>query len=192
MNSYHIINDTPYGFEFHEQTNSQLKAFERWFYQNKEHRLEELQEEYDRVIGGHLDFSVESLLNLGKFMHRDITTVPLSEEKYAAITEGLPEGIYVPDYDISIKSRSLVIDIAIYFGEVFLRSHPKLCWEQNKSKSDGRGFMDIRINDGLAPFLGPVGLILCVAWKVAKGTFTDDNLLKLYDIYDGKISENYR
>uniref|UniRef100_UPI0026F2B85D hypothetical protein n=1 Tax=uncultured Duncaniella sp. TaxID=2768039 RepID=UPI0026F2B85D len=134
----------------------------------------------------------ESLKGLSEFMKREITTEPLEEEYYASLRAKIPDYIDIPTNDLSRKSRSLLFDMGIYLGEVFIRTHHKLRWEQNKYKEADRGYMVIRINDGLAPFFSPLWVIFILGGKVTDNTFVENGLLDVYNIYSGRLSENYR
>lgn len=73
LKDYHIINNLPYGFDFYNQGLRQLRAHSKWFFENKDQRLAELQNTYHAFCGKYLDYTPESLKGLGKFLCRPLT-----------------------------------------------------------------------------------------------------------------------
>lgn len=193
MSEYKIINDTPHGFDWWNQNLRQLRAFETWFFLNKDTRLQELNSEFKRVSHKDLDFSISSLKDVGIFMKAAITPVELSADEYNELKSKYTETIDIPTYDISIKSRSLIFDIGIYFGEVFIRNHSKLTWSQCRCRSKldiNRGHMVIRLNNSpYVKYLNPVDLMLVQGWKVLHNTFKETDLIKVYNIWNEKVRE---
>lgn len=194
MSEYKIINDTPYGFDWENQNTRQLRAFETWFFLNKDTRLQELNSEFKKVCHKDLDFSIDSLKDVGIFMKSAITPRKLSIEEYNEKKNKYGGTIEISPYDISIKSRSLLIDIGIYFGEVFIRNHTKLTWSQCRCRSirdANRGYMVIIMNN--SPYLkeiNPFRLMFVQGWKVLDGTFEENNLIKLYHIWNKDVRED--
>ncbi|MDE5555403.1 MAG: hypothetical protein K2J10_09510, partial [Muribaculaceae bacterium] len=62
LKDYHIINNLPYGFDFYNQGLRQIRKHGKWFFENKEQRLAELQNAYHAFCGKYLDYTPESLI----------------------------------------------------------------------------------------------------------------------------------
>lgn len=192
---YNIINNLPYGFDFQNQDGWQLRAHSKWFFENKDHRLSELQNVYHAFCGEYLDFSPESLKGLSNFFSKAIDTEKLSEEEYAAKRAKVPDDIPIDDYDLTIRSRSLIVDVGIYMGEVMIRNHKNMCWEQYKPRSRRnveRGYMVIRINDNIhRNWINPIWLIDVQGWKVSRNRFEPDGIYKVYNYHCNEISPEF-
>ena len=77
----------------------------------------------------------EELKLYAKWFEENVETEKLSEEEYKEKRAAVPDYIEIQDWDITIKTRSLAVDIGIYFGEVFIKNHEGLKWEQYFSRS---------------------------------------------------------
>lgn len=51
MNEYRIIDNLPFGLDFHNRSRKELMKYSEWFYQNKEIRMAELNRAVERFIG---------------------------------------------------------------------------------------------------------------------------------------------
>ena len=77
----------------------------------------------------------EELKLYAKWFEENVETEKLSEEEYKEKRAAVPDYIEIQDWDITIKTRSLAVDIGIYFGEVFIKNHEGLKWEQYLTRS---------------------------------------------------------
>ena len=77
----------------------------------------------------------EELKLYAKWFEENVETEKLSEEEYKEKRAAVPDYIEIQDWDITIKTRSLAVDIGIYFGEVFIKNHKGLKWEQYLTRS---------------------------------------------------------
>ena len=135
---YQVINNLPIDYDFQSKTKEELKLYAKWFEENKESRLQELIKAVKTTKGyenWEADYSPESLKMLGKWFEENVETEKLSEEEYKEKRAAVPDYIEIQDWDITIKTRSLAVDIGIYFGEVFIKNHKGLKWEQYLTRS---------------------------------------------------------
>ena len=51
MNEYKIIDNLPFGFDFHNRSRKELMKYSEWFYQNKEQRMFELNRAIQQFTG---------------------------------------------------------------------------------------------------------------------------------------------
>lgn len=196
LKDYHTINNLPEGaFDRTNQDTKQLRAFQQWFFENKEQRLSELQNAYHAFCGKYLDYTPESLKVLGEFFLHAIYMEKLSPEEYAVERAKFPQYIPIPDSRMTIRSLSLAVDAGIYWGEVFIRNHKNLRWEQNttRNKRDGdRGYMVIPLNpkkNRLA--VNPVHINRIAAEAIAGKTRNTDRLFELYNVYCEYLAPEY-
>ena len=85
----------------------------------------------------------EELKLYAKWFEENVETEKLSEEEYKEKKAAVPDYIEIKDWDITIKTRSSAEDIGIYFGEVFIKNHKGLKWEQYFSRSKYLWIKDI-------------------------------------------------
>ena len=87
----------------------------------------------------------------------------------------------------------MAVDIGIYFGEVFIKNHEGLKWEQyfSRSKYDMdighmviKGFGKVRLNS--------IWVIYVLASGLAKKTKKGTRLYELYTILENKLDEKYK
>ena len=195
LKDYHIINNLPYGFDFYNQGLRQLRAHSKWFFENKEQRLAELQNAYHAFCGKCLDYTPESLKGLGEFFMQAIDTEKKSPEEYEAERAKFPAYIPIPEETLTIRSLSLAVDAGIYWGEVMIRNHKNMHWEQNttRNKRDAdRGYMMINLNhNSKGPDVNPMHINQIAASAIADRTRTSDRLYELYNIYCEKVAPEY-
>jgi hypothetical protein len=190
MNKYHIINNLPFGFDFSNRNRKELREYSEWFFQNKRIRIAELCSAVDSFIGKtwNNDFSVRSFDELNYFLLSNIESKPLSEEELIVKRNNIPSYIDVETWDLTIKSRSLLIDIGIYWGEVIIKNHSQLHWEQyfpRNKKSIDYGHMVIMLGNN--PPINPVWLMYIQGLKVIGGESSQDLLNRLYSIWTCSI-----
>lgn len=195
LEDYKIINNLPYGFDFQNQNLRQLRAHKEWFLNNKEYRLAELQKVFHAYCGECLDYSPESLKSLSDFFYNAIETEKLPDEKYAELRVKYPPEIPVNDYDLTVRSRSIIVDVGIYLGEVMIRNHKSMCWEQYMTQNKrvlNRGFMVITIDpDAFASTMNPIRICFVMGEKVADDTFKKNELYNLYKVYNNRVSPRF-
>ena len=130
---------------------------------------------------------------LGKWFEENVETEKLSEEEYKEKRAAVPDYIEIQDWDITIKTRSLAVDIGIYFGEVFIKNHKGLKWEQylTRSKYDMdighmviKGFGKTRLNS--------IWKLYIIANCLADKTDTGAIVYELYTMLENRLDEKYK
>ena len=99
-----------------------LSFYEYWFIENKEYRIQELSKAVNstgKFENWCADFSPSSLDNLGIWLEENIKVIKIPDNEYKDIRLKVPHYIKLNDWDLSIESRSLLVDVGIYIGEVF-------------------------------------------------------------------------
>ncbi len=136
MNEYKIIDNLPFGFDFHNRSRKDLIKYSEWFYQNKERRMVALNRAVQQFTGKMWlqDCSVRSLTELNSFLLNNIKSESLSKQELEEKRNTVPTYITIQDWDLTVKSRSLLVDAGIYWGEVIIHNNNSLHWEQFFSK----------------------------------------------------------
>lgn len=185
MNEYNVITNIPRMFDFSHLTRKEITAYKKWFFENESIRLTELKKKVKQAgfPDLNLDFSPESLIGLGDFMAAAIRTRPrtASEIEQYRIIKRIPAYIGIRSWDITDESYTLCLDLAIYWGNVFIKHHPNLSWGICRSRSTRNvdyGQMVIEYNplSWVNPGLSMYGSAL----EIAEGTFDRESLYKRY------------
>jgi len=183
---YKIINNLPIDFQFASKTNEQLKLYGKWFEENREIRLNYLIEYVKSTTNyekWNSDYSPESLIMLGKWLSDKIETEKIQEADLIVKRSLIPNYIPINDWDLTIKMRSILVDIGIYFGTVFIQSHKELKWQQFFSRSYkdvDNGHLIIKLNK---INLNPIRIMINVGLGLADKTKDENVLFKLYNTW---------
>ncbi|MCS2389152.1 hypothetical protein NXV57_17875 [Bacteroides thetaiotaomicron] len=76
------------------------------------------------------DYSINSLAELNLFLLNSIKSENLSKQELEEKKKRVPTYITIQDWDLTVKSRSLLVDVGIYWGEVIIYNNNSLHWEQ--------------------------------------------------------------
>ncbi len=185
---YQLINNLPIDFNFNSKTKEELKMYNQWFIENKSQRINsliELVKSNSEFENWQSDFTLNSLKQLGKWLTTSIETEKLSEIKYNEKRANTPDYINIRDWELTAKTLSILVDVAIYFGETFIKEHSDLKWQQyfSKIKKDiNHGHVVIKLKK---MELNPVWLIYILGGKLAdKERNNVDCLINLFNTWE--------
>ncbi|TWP30227.1 hypothetical protein ETU09_01525 [Apibacter muscae] len=174
--------------DFREENKKDLKIYELWFEENKEKLLQELEHLVQRTPGYEnwkMDYSKESLEGLGKWLKENVETEKLGEEDYEKVRASVPDYIDIDDWTFTPETRAILLDAGIYFGEVFIRNHSGLKWEQyfstSKNKDIDHGNMVIPLKKSN---LSPVNILFVLGYGLVDGSRGEDRLKELYEVWE--------
>jgi hypothetical protein len=183
--NYTIINDLPIDLNFSNKSKKELQLYGEWFCNHKQQRLDEIIGVIKNTAGFEFwiaDFTPQSLIQLCEWLIIQVKTEKLSDIEYKNKRATVPYWIEINDYDLTTEAYSKLVDVGIYFGEVFIHNYRELKWEQyfSKIKNDNnnghiviKGFGKLELN--------PIWVVYIVGSKIAGGN-TDKNLL--YNLYN--------
>ncbi|MEQ8554991.1 MAG: hypothetical protein RIC06_14180 [Cyclobacteriaceae bacterium] len=181
---YHLIEDLPIDYNFSSKSSNELKPYGQWFKDNKDQRLNYLTEAVQSSHGfesWQVDFSPESLKTLGDWLFENVETEKLSEKEYKAKRKAVPDYISINDWDLTIKTRSLLVDVGIYLGEVFIKNHD-LKWEQFFSKIKNHNDHGHMVITGFGKkVLNPIWIIYIMGLGFADKTKQASRLFETYE-----------
>lgn len=185
---YQIVNDLPIDFEFSTKPKEELKLYGVWFKENKVKRIANLLESVkatENFENWNADFTQNSIIELGKWFKENTQTTKLSEQEFKAKRAQVPDYIELDDWDLSIKTRSIIVDIGIYFGEVFINKYSQLKWKQHFSKIK----RDVNNGHMIIPNFGkmelnPILVVLSVGWGFARKTKDENSLYDLFLVWE--------
>lgn len=184
---YKIIDDLPIDYNFKTKSKEELKLYNLWFFENKNSRLKELNNCVISTLGYEdwiTDFSKKSLLTLGKWLKDNVEIEKLTEKEYAEKRALIPNYIDFEDWDLTIQTRSILVDVGIYFGEVFIQNHQGLAWKQyfSKKKNDAdHGHMIIALKKR---DLNPIRIMLTIGFIFGEKKGSDKELIELYEVWE--------
>lgn len=166
-------------------TNQEAQAFFEQYLKLREERLNVLRQRFDETQSGgeiELDFTPESLVPLWRWASSHFTLREHTAEELKHIMQ-LPEWFreyQLTTKDLSPESKQLLIDIAYYFAEVFVRNHAGIQWEicKPRVKRDGDGNQPVLT--GFKVAMNPRRLVDVAARKTLSRRAGEDELLRLY------------
>ncbi|KWX87560.1 hypothetical protein AMQ83_12345, partial [Paenibacillus riograndensis] len=126
----------PFGIiPFEIMTKKQARQHFDWFISQIPTRIEALIAHYVETLGGRkeeLNLSQESLINLWKWFIQRIEMVPKTKEELEKDIDAVPDWLKAEVANNTLKfselTSSLIIDVGIYFGSVFLNEMRTLEW----------------------------------------------------------------
>ena len=158
-----------------------------WVLSNQYERIDQLVS-YVNVTTDHYfgaDCTPESLKVLGEWFSRMIRTRPKSDEEIEKERAGLPASLHyqIDDREFTENTYSLILDIALYFSQVFLRNHPQIAWEICKSGSMNVDYNQPVLTGFGKKHLNPVRIIDVAAGGMHSGKHSGHRLFELYEIW---------
>lgn len=176
----------PFTLKFREMSKSELKKYFEWFRNILPQRLDGLTRVVRATPGfeeWEADFSPISLELLGAWFAAQVETRARTQGEIHEIENRSPFSIEVPGYDLTNRTFSIAMDVAMYLSQIFLRSHPALRWDQ---PFGSKKFIDygqpVLIGFGAAPF-NPVRMLVTLAYGIASKRENGKGLRELYDIW---------
>lgn len=187
---YQIINNLPIEYAFQSKTKDELKLYGNWFKENKNSRLNYLIE-YIKSTPNYqywnADFTPESLKELGKWLKENVETEKIPEQEYNKKRDEIPNYIELNDWDLTIKTRSILVDVGIYFGETYINTYKNLKWQQYFSKikrdvNNGHVIIKLKKDD-----INPVWLLYILGLGLADKTKDENSLHNLFKVWEDYI-----
>ncbi len=183
--------------DFKEMTKKEAQQNFDWFVLQIPHRLNLLKtlvEHTEFKSCERLDLSEKSLIDIWSWFIPHVKTVQRSPEEMKNLLESIPDGLHssiIQDqsFTLSKETKILVVDLAIYFAEVFTRNYPSISWGfLTKPKSlvyvNKPVLLGFKHNE-----LDPVQIVRVLASKVSKGNKEINELLKLFHVWKEKIKD---
>jgi hypothetical protein len=184
---YKIIDDLPVGLNFTNKSKEEIQMYGEWFKRNHETRLQILSDtvksegEFEKWQS---DFTPDSLKFLGKWLTKNVKTEKLPPDKFRNKRESTPSYISIKDWEMTTETYSKLVDVGIYFGDVFIHTHTDLRWVQyfSKIKNDvNHGHMVIK---SFGPKeLNPIRTMYIVGLEVAEAKTNENCLIELYEFW---------
>lgn len=187
--NYSII-QPPFTLQFREMPKADLKAYFNWFLSQIPVRLPILELAVKETSGFEnwsADFTPASLKALGEWYAAQVETRPRSQEELAEIKQNLSFSVPISDRELTNKTFSLAIDVAMYLSEVLKRNFPSLRWDLIlKDKRYADYGQPVLIGFGSVPF-NPVHIMIVLAYGLVNKTKSGARLLELYNYWSSQV-----
>lgn len=177
--------ESPYS----EMTKYGASEFFEWLKQNVDYRLSQLSL-LVKLSGENvtLDFSRDSLLNLGYSLTGILKIRKKTEEEMKTLIESVPDWLKesVKDQDevLNEKSLSIAFDLAIYFSQVLIKADNRIKWKMHTRASKLDADRNQLILTGTSKVRhNPIRSMQIVCFKIAKGEYESTRLYELYKIW---------
>lgn len=180
---------------FEKMTKKEAQLHFNWYLSDIPKRIELIKSAYLETTGENsddLDLSPQSLVKLWTWFIPRIETVIKSEDEIEAELKDLPEWmrdeITEDKKTLSVGTLCLAMDIAIYFGETFIKNFNNLDWgfvTKPKSLVYVNSPVIIGFSSGID--LDPRNLIYILTLKVIDGNKNKKELLNLFNIWKDDI-----
>ncbi len=175
--------DPPFTLRFWEMSKKELKDYDRWFHDVMPERINELANAVKSspgFEGWKPDYTPTSLNALGGWFATQVDTRPRAQDEIGEMAA--KSVVSKSDWDLTNRTISLAMDIAMYLSQVLLRNHPSLRWDQ---QFGSKKYVDYG-QPVLAGFpddipMNPVRVITSLAYGLAKKTSTAKRLREIYD-----------
>jgi hypothetical protein len=182
---YQVINNLPVDFYFSEKSKGQLKLYAEWFFGNKDYRIQQLDNIVKSTINfedWNADYTVNSLKKLGSWLNKNIITEKLTEEEIRLKRQKVPNYIDIRDFDLTKETYSKLIDVGMYFGEVFIKRNKGLKWEQYFSKIKNDSNQGHIVINGFGKLqLNPIRIAYITGSAMADKKENDNSLYESYE-----------
>ncbi|CQR57000.1 hypothetical protein PRIO_4598 [Paenibacillus riograndensis SBR5] len=175
---------------FEIMTKKEAKQYFDWFVLQIPTRIDTLIAHYVETLGGgkeELDLSQESLVNLWKWFIQRIEMVPKTKEELEEDVDAAPDWLKEEVANNTLKfsefTSSLIIDVGIYFGSVFLNEMRTLEWgiiHKPKNHVDINrpvitGFKKMELN--------PISVVNNSSLAIVEKNSNENQLFELYNIW---------
>lgn len=176
----------PFELSFREMSKQDLIRYSHWFHDTLPDRLDELARALRETSGYESwqpDGSAESLDLLGRWFAAQVAMRPRLESEKKALEEKVIFPIDLPGEELTTRTLSLAMDIGMYLGQVFMKNHAQLKWDQpfgNKKFIDYGQPVLVAFKPG--PF-NPVRMAVTFAYGLAGHQKTGEGLRNIYETW---------
>ena len=181
----------PFTLEFHKMPKDELRAYYRWFVDQIPERIAELERAVQETPGferWQADATPSSLDALGEWFVGQVDTRPRAPEELAELKRDLPYPIDIEPNDLTNRTFSLAMDVGMYLSQVLITNVPALRWEHPLGSPNFAEYgQPVLRGSGRVP-LNPVGVLVALAYGIARKTKSGGRLRELYDIWSRKLA----
>ena len=93
----------------------------------------------------------------------------------------------VPNDELTNRTFSLAMDIGMYLGQVLLKNHPALRWEQPLGSKQFVDYGQPSLSGFGRVTLNPVGIVVTLAYGIVSGKRRGDGLREIFNIWSKMV-----
>ena len=189
MDVYRIIQPPFKTLDTTEMSRAEIREYYQWFINSIPERVTVLEQTVISTKGSEkwrADYSPDSLPQLSVWFTENISTRPRTQEEKLAMCAGGPAWFgpeALADWELTVRTFSLCVDIGMYLGEALVRNNPELKWRLISTGSK-------RYVDYGRPVVGPLKVydfnpvrgVMMIAYGTARRGYLARTLECLYDI----------
>jgi hypothetical protein len=195
MTAYSTI-QPPFTLKFRQMSRKELRAYFQWFQEITPERIEQLAcivRSSPGFENWQADYSPQSLNALGDWFATQTETRPRTQEEIDTFNVQAPFPIEISDRELTNRTFSLAMDIAMYLNQVFLRNNPELKWDQpfgGKTNSD-YGQPVLVGFQGRDLSLNSVRVLITLAYSLQSKDRSGGRLREIYDLHAQERQEPF-
>src|SRR5258707_9408155 len=132
MTAAYSMIEPPFTLKFSEMSRKELRDYFKWFQDVIPQRIGVLSNAVKDSPGfedWRPDYTPTSLNALGNWFATEVHTRPRTQDERNQIARS-PFSSEMSDWELTTRTISLAMDVAMYLSEVLLRNHPALHWDQ--------------------------------------------------------------
>lgn len=180
---------------FEKMTKKEAQIHFEWYVSEIPNRIELLRRAYEIMREGNkdkLDLSPQSLIFLWEWFLPNIEITLKDKEEIEREVQIAPdwlkENIQMDNKKLSLGTLTLLMDIAIYFGEVFVNNFDNIKWGY-VTRPKSLAYVNKPVLTGFRTNieLDPRNLVYIATLKVVKGVNNRDTLYNLYNVWKDKV-----
>ncbi len=182
--------------KINELNEREAKEFFQWFINIIPERLKMLKssiESNDKRIASKLDFSPNSLIYLGEWFSKNISTRKRTKKEIRKEKSMLIKfpGVKPKSWTLTGETMSLCFDIGIYLGTVFTKKFPEIKWTyvtkpKNYINRNWPLLNQFRVN------WSPIRAVTGFVYGLLNGDDNSNGLKKIYNYGVKELEENWR
>jgi len=185
--TYRII-QPPFSLQFSRCSKPELRSYYDWFMAALPERIAEL-EPVVRETPAHrawrADGTRDSVSPLGHWLWSQVETRPRSRDELDGLQCRLRYPIELSSDELTDRTFSLAVDIAMYVGMVLEANFPGARWDQRLEDTSSADYgQPVIVGMGPVPF-NPVRTIVTLAYRIASKKKDVASLRELYGIWQG-------
>lgn len=190
--SYNLIQPPFSSLKFRDMPKKELKDYFHWFHKEVPHRIEELSSAVNLSPGFEAwrpTYAPDSLDALGCWFATQVKTRQHTPEELSKLPSHVRE--YMTGGELTDRTISLAIDLAMYLSQILLRNSRSLSWDQ---PFGSRRFIDygqpvlVGFTNGVP--VNPVRAVIGLAYGIVEKTKSGKGLRDIYDSCMKKVKDS--
>ena len=166
----------PFSLEFHEMSKEELKSYYQWFMNSIPERIKILESAVQSTPGFEnwkADFSVDSIELLDQWFSKNVVTRKKTIGEIKEIYANGPEwfkSVEIDDWELTIRTFSLAMDMGMYLSQVFLKNASGVNWYQHLKGSKNYAYYGQPVLRGVSKVhFNPIAAMVTRAYGFARG-----------------------